>query len=171
MKDKGYYAVRAVLIFLLECSSSIWFVDSPAFWPSATSRGRLLPREKTLQRSPAPDLGCLTEAGGFGDGVLDFERQTVKYWLMAWNCVSAGRMEGAPGGVGDRLLSLDGVATEAIESQGLGPFPAPSEVPCGRGANRGDGDKTGGELVLECAENWLVALGLYYGDGLVTIST
>jgi hypothetical protein len=170
MKDEGYYAVRAVLIFLLECSSSTWFVDSPAFWPSATSRGRLLPKEKTLQRSPAPDLGCLTEAGGFGDGVLDFERQTVKYWLMAWNCGSAGRMEGTPGGVDDRLLSLDDVAAEAIESRALGSFPAPSEVPCGVNASRGDGDDPG-ELVLECAKNWLVALGLYYGVGLVRIST
>jgi hypothetical protein len=71
--------VRVILIFLLERSSSIGVVDSPASWPPMVSRGRLLPKEKTLQRSPAPDLGCLTTVGDLDDRLLDFEIQTAKY--------------------------------------------------------------------------------------------
>ncbi len=37
--DEAYYAVRVILIFLLEFSSSVCVVDSPP------SRGRLLPKE------------------------------------------------------------------------------------------------------------------------------
>lgn len=79
MFDEGYYAVRAILIFLLERSSSICVVDSSAFWPLLVSRGRLLPKEVILQRCPAPDWRFLATAGDLGDGGLRFERQTVKY--------------------------------------------------------------------------------------------
>lgn len=69
--DEAYYAVRVILIFLFELSSSVCVVDSPA------SRGRLLP--KTLQRLPAPDLGCFTAVGDLEDRDLDFGIQTIKY--------------------------------------------------------------------------------------------
>lgn len=79
MFDQGCYAVRAMLIFLLERSSSIWVVDSSALCPLPVSRGRLLPKEMILQRFPAPDLCCLATAGDLGDGALGFDGQTVKY--------------------------------------------------------------------------------------------
>lgn len=141
-----------LLTFLLERSSSVCVVDSP------TSRGRLLPKEKTLQRSPAPDLVCLTAVGDLEDCDLDFEIQTVKYWPTAWNCeASVGGVESAPGGVDDILLLLWGVGG-----------PSAGGVPCGIDeidASEGDGDKTA-ELVLECARGWLGVLGLYYGSNL-----
>lgn len=104
------------------------------------SRGRLLPKEKTLQRSPAPDLGCLTTAGGFGGRVLDFEIQIAKYWSIALNCeASGGGVESAPGGVDD-ILPLWGVG-------GLsgGEFRGGIDV---IDASEREGDKTA-ELVLE----------------------
>jgi len=79
IRHGGYYEVRVMLIFLFELSSSTCVVGSPGFWPLAGSRGRLLPKEKTLQRSPAPDLHCFTTAGVLCGGVLGFERQIVKY--------------------------------------------------------------------------------------------
>jgi len=74
----AHYAVRVILILLLERSSSVC-VDSSASWPPTASRGLLLPKEKTLQRSPAPEMGRFTAVDDLGDRVLDFEIQIVKY--------------------------------------------------------------------------------------------
>jgi hypothetical protein len=157
--DEGYYVVRVVLVFLLKRSSSICVVDSLAFWPMASSRGRLLPKEKILQRSPAPCLGRLATADALGDTSLGFSRQTVKYWSMAWDWeTSLGRTV---------LAGVDGLSDETIQSCGSRPPSGPGGVPCGNAANEGDGDKPREprELVLECPKRWLGVLGLYYGNG------